>query len=71
MNTQSNAMPQSPATLRHGRWHDAKGSRIEGPAPLAQLGVGGSYVDPKGRTLTITDITKDERGFVFVTCVPQ
>ena len=68
--TQSTVTPHSPATLKDGRWHDATGARIEGPAPLAQLGVGGQYVDREGHQKKIIDVRTDDRGFVYVTAVP-
>lgn len=49
-----------------GRWVDADGKTLDGPAPLAQLGVGGQWIDRRGRTVTIQKIVTDERGFVYV-----
>ena len=68
--TQSTVTPPSPATLKDGRWHDANGTRIEGHAPLAQLGVGGEYVTLAGHRKKIIDVRTDGRGFVYVTAVP-
>lgn len=52
------------------RWIDGAGSEIHGEFPLAQLGVGGQYVDPdpaaKGRVWTIVDIITDAAGRVQV-----
>lgn len=63
----SAAAPKGPATWSpaHRKWLDADGVAILGPAPLAQLGVGGQYVAPQdGRTYTIAAITQetDEQG---------
>lgn len=63
--------PVGPAVMKSGRWHAANGEPITGPAPLAQLGVGGTYIDAKGRTVKIMAISTDARGFTYVTGQPQ
>lgn len=49
-------------------WLDGSGVKIKGPNPLAQLGVGGTYQDPKdaAKTWTIQEITNLESGAVIV-----
>ena len=62
-------VPASPAKWDRGRgkWIDANGNQIDGHAPLAQLGVGGMYILPNGKTAKITAIEHqaDAKGRVF------
>lgn len=50
-----------------GRWHDGTGKPIDGPAPLAKLGVNGQYKDRRtGKIMTIARIETLESGHVVV-----
>ena len=68
-------VPASPAKWDRGKWIDANGHQIDGHAPLAQLGVGGTYVQPGGKVARITAIEQQEdskgRAFTIVTSEVQ
>ena len=50
-----------------GRWVDGAGGVITGPYPLARLGKGGQYKDPRtGKVMTIVSIETLPSGHVVV-----
>jgi len=69
--------PTGIATHNGRVWVDGSRKPIIGAAPLAQLGVGGQYVDPQdGRTKTITKIDASQvdakgRPFTIVVATAQ